>query len=349
MVKEIISFNPGPSYLAPRTIKALHEIVSSGVLSISHRSEAFSTITKSAVDNLRKQMRIPNDFHIFFQNSAIASMDTILQNVVADKSFHFVNGDFSERFYTTAQQLNLQAGLHETPGNLPIDWQNAKIQKGTELIAITHNETRMGNMWPVEEIKKLREAYPDSLLAIDVTSSFGSLVTDFNLADIWFSSVQKCLGMPSGLAIMLINQRAFDKALSLKKKIPPWRRFDVLAQQMKKFQIFETPNVWGIALLAKQMEEWDIDTIDKETKRKAKFLYEVEMDWVPHVQDKAWQSSTVIHFVVKDAPKWHSKAEAANFALGHVFGDYAQKGIRISNFPQHTYQMMENLISALKK
>ena len=345
--KEFISFNAGPSYLAPRTIQALHDIVASGFLSVSHRSEEFSAMTKKAIDNLRKQMRIPKEFHIFFQPSAIASMDTILQNVVNKHSFHFVNGDFSERFYTTALQLSLDSQVHETPGNLPIDWQNARIPKGTELIAITHNETRMGNMWPADEIKKLRDAYPDSLLAIDVTSSFGGLVMDWNLGDIWFSSVQKCLGMPPGMAVMLINPRAFEKGIALKKKIPPWRRFDILAEQMKKFQIFETPNLLAIALLARQMEEWDIDAIDRETKRKAKLLYTAAMDWKPHVEDSLWQSTTVTHFVVDNAEKWHAKANAANFGLGYVFGDYAQKGIRISNFPQHTFQMMEELLAAL--
>lgn len=349
MGDQIISFNAGPSYLAPRTIQALHDIVSSGFLSTSHRSDEFSAMTKKAVDNLRKQMRIPNHFRIFFQPSAIASMDTILQNVVKKQSFHFVNGDFSERFYTTALQLDLDSKAHQTPGNAPIDWQNAKVPKGTELIAITHNETRMGNMWPVEEIKKLRQAYPDVLLVIDVTSSFGSLVMDWNLGDIWFSSVQKCLGMPPGMAVMLVNEKAFQRGLELKKKIPPWRRFDILAEQMKKFQMFETPNLLAIALLAKQMEEWDLDQIDKETKRKARLLYTAEMDWTSHVQDPAWQSITVTHFVVDNAEKWHSKAKAANFGLGYVFGDYAQKGIRISNFPQHTYEMMEKLLEALKK
>lgn len=348
MSSEIISFNAGPSYVAPRTKKALHDIIDSGFLSVSHRSAEFSTMTKRAVDNLRKQMRIPNEFHIFFQPSAIASMDTILQNVVKSSSFHFVNGDFSERFHTTGLQLNLDSKAHVTPGSDPIDWQNAKIPRGTELITATHNETRMGNMWPAEELKNLRKAFPEPLLAIDVTSSFGGLIMDWSIADIWFSSVQKGLGMPPGLAVLLINERAFQKALDLKKKIPPWRRFDILREQMKKFQCFETPNMLAIALLAEQMEEWDLDKIDQETKRKAQFLYSANMDWVPHVKDPAWQSTTVTHFIVDDAEKWHARAKASNFALGYVFGDYAQKGIRISNFPQHTLKMLEDLLEALK-
>lgn len=349
MNKEVISFNPGPSYLAPRTLKALHDIVSSGFLSVSHRGEEFSAVTKQALDNLRKQMRIPSHFRIFLQNSAIASMDTILQNVVKEKSFHFVNGDFSERFYLTAVELNLQAGIHKTPGNQPIDWENAKIAQGTELIGVTHNETRVANMWPTEELKKLREAYPDPLIALDVTSTYGSLVPDYDLADIWFTSVQKCLGMPSGLAFMLVNERAFEKGISLKKKIPPWHRFDILEEYIKKGQTYETPNLLGIALLAKQLEEWNIDEIDKETKRKANFLYTAEMNWKPFVHDKRWQSITCAHFVVDDAKAWHSKAESANFVLGRVFGEAAKTGFRISNFPQHTYKMLEDLIAVLKK
>jgi len=342
-----ISFSAGPTHLGPRTEKALHEIISSGFLSISHRSPQFSEVSKKAIDGLRRQLKIPNDYHIFYQNSSTVAWDTVLQNVVAKHAFHFVCGEFSKRFFQTAEALNLNAMCHETASGMAVELEKAKIPKETELIAITHNETRAGLMWPFEVIKRLREENPQALLAIDVCSSFGGMKMDWTLADIWLGSVQKCLTMPAGLGYLICSPRALEKAQHLKKKLPAWRRFDVLAEKMKVYQIYETPNTLNIALLAKLMEEWDLEAIEKETRRKAKLLYTAKMDWEPHVKDPHWQSITSTHFMVDNAEKWHKKAEKANFILGRSFDDFANNGIRICNFPSHTYEMLEALLAAL--
>ena len=40
---------------------------------------------------------------------------------------------------------------------------------------MTHNETATGLAWPADEISALRAAWPEPLLVVDVTSSFGAL------------------------------------------------------------------------------------------------------------------------------------------------------------------------------
>lgn len=348
MYNQFITFSAGPSHLADRTLEHIHDITSSGFLTVSHRSPEFSEVSKKAIDGLRKQMKLPEDYHIFYQPSSTSGMDTILQNIVDKKTFHFVNGDFSERFYKTAHFLELDATNYETPWSDAVDWQKAVIPKDVELIAITHNETRTGLMWPAEELAKFRKAYPDQLIAIDVTSSFGGMQMDWSSADIWFGSVQKCLGMPPGLGYIIVSPRAFERALSLKKSIPEWHRFDVMAEQMKKYQVFETPNMLAIALLAKQMEDWDLVEIEKETRRKANLIYSADINWKPYIEDPVWQSIVVPHFIVDDAAKWHKTARASGFILGSSFHRFANIGVRVSNFPSHTYEIISRLLDSLK-
>lgn len=341
----MISFNPGPSQISPATIQLLHEIVASGFLSLSHRSSAFAEASKNAIEGMRKQMEIPSDYHIFYQPSATVAMDTLLRNVVLKRSFHFVSGVFSERFFQTALSIGLEATKHETLWDVPIDWSQALISD-CELICLTHSETSTGLMWPHDQMQALHEAYPQTLIAIDVTSTFGALQFEWQKADLWFGSVQKCLGMPSGLGYLIVSPRAFEKSL-MKKDIPSWHRFDVMAKYMKDYFTLETPNTLAIALLGKQMAVWDLKSIEKETQRKAALIYDAKLHWMPFIQDPLWRSLTVTHFLVDEPAKWKKQALESQMILGSGYGPFEPKSIRIANFPSHTYEMLENLLNVL--
>lgn len=343
-----ISFNAGPTHVSDKVMNALREVVDARVFSMSHRSKEFSEISEQAIEGLRKQMKIPKDYHIFYQNSSTIAWDTVLQNVVDKQSFHFVCGEFSSRFHQTGEKLRLNARKYETPSGHAVKWEQAPITDKDELVCITHNETRSGLMWPQEVLKQIREKYPQQLIAIDVCSSFGAMKMNWSDADIWLGSVQKGLTMPAGLAYLIVNPRAFERALKLNKSIPSWHKFEVMRDMMKVYQIYETPNAILIALLAKLMEDWNLEEIDAETKRKAQLIYGADLNWVPQVKDPAWQSLTSTIFDVDNAEKWHKLAEAKGYQLGKCFGPCAENAIRICNFPSHTYEMFENLIEALK-
>lgn len=344
-----ISFNAGPTYISDSTKQAIHEVVNSGFLSVSHRSPEFSAMSEKAIEGLRRQLRIPKEYHIFYQNSSTVAWDTVLQNLVKKQSFHFVCGEFSKRFQLTGEALKLNARKFDTISGHPVEWDKAPIDNKDELICITHNETRSGLMWPDEAIKGIRDLYPDILLAIDVCSSFAAMKMNWEDADIWLGSVQKGLAMPAGLGYLIVSPRALEKSLKLNKSIPNWRKFETMHELMKIYQIYETPNSLLIGTLAKLMENWDIDAIDNETRRKANLIYSTKLDWEPHVKDPKWQSLTSAHFMVDNAEKWHEKAEKANFALGKSFDNFADNGIRVCNFPSHTYKMVEDLLKALSQ
>lgn len=349
MEYKLISFNAGPSYIGEKTLNALREVIASGFLSASHRSPEFTAVSKEAIEGLRKQMQIPDDFHIFYQNSSTIAWDTVIQNVVEKNSFHFVCGEFSRRFYQTAVDLGLNAMIFDTPIGEQVEWEKAVIPSNTELITITHNETRSGIMWPFEVIKAIKTRNPNSLVAVDVCSSFGGMKMDWEAADIWLGSVQKCLSMPAGLGYLIINSKTLEKGLRLNKKMPKWRRFETLFDQMKRYQIYETPNSLAIGCLAILMRDFDLEATDKETRRKSDFLYHADLDWEPLIKDETWQSITTPHFLVDNVPQWHKKALDANFQLGSMYSDFANKGFRIANFPSHTYEIMQALVEALKK
>lgn len=344
----LISFSAGPSYLSEKTLNALHDVISSGFLSVSHRSDQFSEVSKMAVEGLRKNMRIPESYHIFYHPSSTALWETSLQNLVQNTSFHFVCGEFSRRFYDCAKAIGLNALLFDTPIGQVVDYKKAVIPKDAEMITITHNETRSGLMWPMEVMREIKEAHPNALTAIDFCSSFGGMKFDWETGDVWISSTQKCLSLPSGMGIMVLSPKAVEKSKSVKRQIPDHRKLEVMLHHMKKYQIFETPNSILIGCLAILMKDFDLEKTHQETYRKAELLYNADLNWTPIISDRDWRSVTTPHFLVGNSDIWHRTAKEHGFELGMMFGEYASRGFRIANFPNHTYQIMERLISALQ-
>lgn len=347
-----VTFNPGPSQLSPKIVQAIQEIASSGFLSVSHRGAAFMEVSRQAIEGLRERMRLPQDCRIYYQASATAAMDTLLRNLVIKKSFHFVHGAFSSLFFKTAVGIGLEAVAYDSPWDKVIAWDKADPPKGTELIAITHNETSTGLIWPSDQIHLLRRRFPDQLLAVDATSTFGAMVMNWDDADIWFGSVQKCLGLPAGLGFLIVNQRAFDKAkhvIEAKQGIPPWQRFDELEEKMKKYQTPETPNMLNIALLARQMADWNLAENEAALFRKAKLLYEAQLSWKPYVVDAGWRSPTVLNFLVDVPDLWHKTAGQADIVLGKGYGPLKEKCVRIANFPAISQEHVQKLIDQLSK
>ena len=346
----IVTFNPGPSQISTETLQAIKDISTSGFLSQSHRSQTFMDVSRRAIEGLREKMKLPANYHIFYQPSATVAMDTLLRNVVSQKSFHFVHGPFSSLFHQIAFGIGLEASLFESHLGQAVPWDKATIASDTELIAVTHNETSTGLMWPNEEIHKLRNQYPQQLLAVDVTSSFGAMSMRWEDADLWFGSVQKCLGLPSGLGFLIVSPRAFEKAQA-KRGMAPWQSFKFLAEKMKIYQTPETPNMLNIALLAHQMNAWNLPHIEAVLYKKADMLYNpaLEMHWKPFVTSHEWRSLTVTNFIVDKPMLWHERAKQAHMILGEGYGTLKDTCIRIANFPAISMKHLQKLLEVLSR
>jgi len=346
-----ITFNPGPSQLTPWIIQDIQEIASSGFLSVSHRGSTFMDVSRRAIEGLYKKMNIPSDYLIFYHPSASVAMDTLLRNLVMEHSFHFVCGGFSSLFFETAKAIVKGAVAYEVPWNKSIQWDAATLPAEIELIAITHNETSTGLMWPREEIHALRERYKTPLIAVDVASSFGVLKMDWQDADVWFGSVQKCLGLPSGLGFLVVGPRAMAKSESVLKNrggIASWQRFATLAEKMRLFQTPETPNMLAIALLARQMERWNLDELEKNTYKNAQLIYAASLPWQPYVVDEKWRSLTTLNFIVDDPAMWSNHVKKHGFVLGSGYGSLKDSCIRIANFPAITDEQIEKLLQCMR-
>lgn len=350
----MITFNPGPSQIAPAIQDFLQHLPMSNFLSLSHRSPEFIVFFDGLIRRMKRVFAVPEDYRIFFVPSATAAMSMTVGNLVKSHSTHFVHGSFSKRFAETSSQMGKTVCRFDSEPDKPVRWEEHHVPGETELIAITHNETSTGLMWPVSDIEALRKRWPEPILAVDVTSSFGAVVFQYDCADIWFGSVQKVLGLPAGLGFMIVSPRALDKAKSINQKsVPAWMDLNRLDELYMKPQTFETPSALHLAMLNRVLEDWDVQSVFSSTVKKAERLYSVliqkPMNAVPFVKSPHWRSMTVACFEVENPEQWHELALAEGFVLGKGYGTWKKTQVRIANFPAHTAAHFQMLFQVLRK
>ena len=353
-----IQLAPGPSELYFTVGDHLRQALREGIGSISHRSKTFEEISQIATAGLRQLLGVPPGFHFFFTSSATEVWERAIENLVEKTSFHYVNGAFSKRFFEISQQLHRQARAAEVPAGTafleasPID---------AELIAITHNEPSTGVAVPLPWIAQVREKNPASLIIVDAVSSLPYPQFDYSLLDSVFFSVQKGFGMPAGLGVWMVNDRCISKAEQLVSKgisIGSYHNLLTLLENSKKNQTPSTPNVLGIYLLSRVVQDLlnrGIDNIRRETDYKAALLYQTlqaHAQVQPFVQQKEWRSKTVV--VANTGDRTHALAaylEHHGFLAGDGYGALKKSQLRFANFPAHSKEQFErlaDLISSFK-
>jgi len=357
-MKTIAHFAPGPSQIYFTVEDHMRVAFRDGIPSMGHRSKEFEAIFRSTTDGLRELLSIPAGFHIFFAASATEIWERVAQNLVQEKSFHLVNGAFSKRFYEITRQLGKSPEKIEVPLGQGF---NAKIEAphDTEVIGLTHNETSTGVSLSIDFINQFRTTNPDALIVVDAVSSLPYPQFDYSKVDSVFFSVQKGFGLPAGLGVWIVNDRCIAKAeklLSTGHGIGTYHSLPFYLQNEKKNQTPETPNVLGIYLLSKVVEDFlrkGVNTLRKETEYRAAILYQVLENHAiltPFVKDKNSQSKTVI---VAECGEHTNRV--TNYLMnlgiqpGDGYGELKKSQLRFANFPAHSKEQYELLVDSLAK
>lgn len=352
-----IFFTPGPAELYFTVEDHIKRALAEQIPSISHRSQQFEAIYREAATNLRALLNIPDSFHVLFTGSATEIWERLIENCVAEQSYHYVNGAFSRRFYETAELLNRKSLLQEAPDGSCAPPLPDNIPDTVELIAFTQNETSTGAAQPLEDIYAIRQAHPHKLIAVDAVSTLPYPNIDYTKVDSVFFSVQKGFGLPAGLGVWMVNDRCVEKAQQLVQQgrsIGTYHSLPSLVDKAQKNQTPETPNVLNIYLLAKvcgDMLTKGIEQIRHETEYKASLLYHTLEEHPllsPFVKEKKYRSKTVI---VADTAVPSSDIISAlkqtHVIIGNGYGSYKQQHVRIANFPTHSKEQVEALVDKI--
>ncbi len=352
-------FTPGPSQLYFTVEEHIKSALRENIPAISHRSNSFQDIFGSATQLLKQLFSLPSGYHIFFTGSATEIWERSIQNLVEFESCHFVNGAFSRRYAGIAENLNKKTTMINADEGKVVDIESVLIPESCELIAMTQNETSTGASHAVEDVKKIREGFPDQLLSLDVVSCAPYANIDYSMVDMAYLSVQKCFGLPAGLGVWIVNDRCINKSEELLSKglsIGSYHSLPELMLKAQKNQTPETPNVLGIYLLGKVAEDMltkGLDMIRRETDYKAAVLYnafEQSKLLEPFVKEKINRSKTTLVAETSVASsEILDKTVQKGMVIGNGYGPFKGKHIRIANFPTHSKEQIESLADELLK
>lgn len=218
-----VLLGPGPSNIHPRVQSAMLAPI------VGHLDPYFVTIMEDTMSLLRALFQTKNTLTFPVSGTGSAGMEAGICNSLepGDVAVIGVNGFFGERMVNMAQRCGAEVV------QIPVEWGRIvepeaieaalKTQKKVKLLALVHAETSTGVLQPLTEALQLARQH-EALFLVDTVSSLGGqevAVDDWGI-DICFSSSQKCIGSPPGLAPFTANQTALDTLERRTCKVSSW-------------------------------------------------------------------------------------------------------------------------------
>jgi aspartate aminotransferase-like enzyme len=225
-------FVPGPVDVAEEVLRAQTAPM------LPHRSMEFEAIFRRTAEKLQQ---IFYTKHRVFQFAASGTglQEAAIRNLVNKRVLSVVNGAFADRWYEVAvsnrKDAEKLAFEWDSPAS-PDRIADALRKGGFEALTIVHNETSTGMQNPVKEIAEAaRVASPDTLICVDAVSSLAGAKIEMDAwgLDMLFTSSQKCLALPPGLAFGAVSDRAMEKAKSVENR--GWY-FDLLRMEKHRLK-----------------------------------------------------------------------------------------------------------------
>ncbi len=350
----MLTFAAGPSKVYESVPKYLQEGYEQGIMSANHRSDRFMRLYQETESLMKEKLHMPQDYKLLFTSSATENWEIISQSIIESASYHIYSGSFGAKWIKFARHIIPESEELKIQAHEEIDVPGLDISEDFDLIAITQNETSNASQVAMEKLEEIRDKYPEKLIAVDTTSSMAGIELNFELADIWYSSVQKCFGLPAGLGILILSPRAIAKAED-KGESGRYNSLSFMLKNAAGFQTHYTPNVLGIYLLNRVLKDLpEIQHVDSSLRNRMKKLEDciVGSKSLRLLVDNAATRSTTVLGVTgleETITKVKSEAMDQGFQLGNGYGPLKPTSFRIANFPAITDEEINSLIDFLIK
>jgi len=286
-------------------------------------------------------------------------MEGAVRSCTRKRAACFSVGAFGDRWYQMAISNGVPADLFKpelgeaTTSEMVAD---ALATGKYDLITVTHNETSTGIMNPVAEIAEVVKAYPNVVFCLDTVSSMGGIKIDVDAlgVDICITSTQKCLGLPAGMAICSIS----EKALNAAKEVPlRGMYFDLLALyeyiQKKDYQYPSTPSLPHMFALDYQLDLILKEGLENRYSRHAAMARTVR-DWaktyfemfVP--EEIASQTLTTVKNIRGiNVSELNQKLASKGYMISNGYGDLKEKTFRIAHMADTKPTELQGLLSEI--
>ncbi len=249
MKKRTLLMIPGPIEFEPAVLSAMGEPTT------SHLAVDFIDAFSQALQDLRMVFDSPSGQPMVIAGSGTLAMDCAGANLVEpkDKALVVDTGYFSERFGQILERYGAQVTrIASTPGSRPpLEQVKSALEADAfKLMTITHVDTSTGVMAEVKELAALGRKFGTLVVVDGVCSVAGEeLHMDDWGVDLALTASQKAIGVPPGLALLMIGLRALDAFRKRNTPVPnyyaDWTNWLPIMQayEAQKNSYFGTPPV----------------------------------------------------------------------------------------------------------
>src|SRR6056297_84459 len=246
-------FIPGPTEVKSEVLEKMANPL------IGHRTKEASDLQRAISQKLQKLMFTHNEI-LLSTSSGSGLMEGAVRSCTRQRAAVFTCGAFGERWYemAVANQVNADRFEVEYGQAITSEMVGQALKSGNyDLITITHNETSTGVMNPIKEIAKVVQQYPDVIFCVDTVSSLGGVkipVDELGI-DVCIASSQKCLGLPPGISLCSISEKALQAAREVKHRgvyFDLLRLYEYLVK--KDYQYPSTPSISHMFALDYQLD-----------------------------------------------------------------------------------------------
>ena len=354
-MKRVYNFSAGPACLPEEVLKeAAEEMLDyngSGmsVMEMSHRSLAFDQIIRTAEQDLRDLMQIPDNYKVLFlqggasQQFAMIPMN-LMKNRVAD---YIVTGQWAKKAWQEAQKYGkankIASSEDKTFSYIP-DCSDLPISPDADYVYICENNTIYGT-----KFKELPNTKGKTLVA-DVSSCFLSEPVDVTKYGIIYGGVQKNIG-PAGMVIAIIREELITEDV-----LPGTPTMLTYKTHADAGSLYNTPNCYCIYMCGKVFK-WlkkngGLAAMKEKNEKKAAILYNYldESRLFHGTVEKKDRSLMNVPFVTGDKEldaKFVKEAEAAG--LVNLKGHRTVDGMRASIYNAMPLEGVEALVAFMKK
>lgn len=214
-----ILLGPGPSDVPARVLAALARPT------VGYLDPSYTALLEALQPLLRMAFATANEATLTVTGAGTAAMECALFNVLepGDRAVACVHGYFGDRMRQVAARCG--AEVHAVEGTWGEPTSPGAVRRrlealgGAKVVCVPHGETSTGVRQEIEELAAIAHR-AGALLVVDTVATLGGVefATDGWGVDVAYSSAQKCLSAPPGIAPVTFGPRAME---AVQKRLTP--------------------------------------------------------------------------------------------------------------------------------
>lgn len=350
----VYNFSAGPSTLpVPVLEKAAAEMLDyqgcgQSVMEMSHRSKVFDSIIKTAEQDLRELMQIPDDYKVLFvQGGASTQFAAIPLNFMngSGKADYIITGQWAKKAFQEAQKYGdakaVASSADKTFSYIP-KTTRADFRADADYVYICMNNTIYGTVY-----HDLPDTGDVPLIA-DISSCVLSQPVDVSRFGMLYFGAQKNVA-PAGLTVCIIREDLLGKARDI---TPTMLNYQVHADAQSLYNTPPCYTIYICGLVLQWLKELGgMEAMQQINEKKAALLYDYldSSKLFKGTVVKEDRSLMNVPFITGDADldaRFVKEAEAAGFV--NLKGHRSVGGMRASIYNAMPIEGVEKLVAFMK-